>query len=210
MTGFVALVGYFTQVHGGSAFTRQTIDNGRPVFYYRDCMTGKKSRINRKAGRKKIGQAAKGSGGVASPARPYGKIFINKEGKWFHEGVEITHERTLELFSRSIVKDPAGGYLLQVGAERAKIEVEDTPYIVRSVEFNNGSVMLELNDKSSETLDPGSLQVGQKNVLYCRVKSGEFPARFLRPAYYQLMTRLEQDSKGFYLEIGGSKHYLRT
>jgi hypothetical protein len=173
-------------------------------------MTEKKSKINRGAKGKKIARAAESSGGVISSARPYGKIFISKEGKWFHEGVEITHERTLELFSRSIVKDPAGGYMLKVGAERAKIEVEDTPYMVRSVEFNNGSVMIELNDKSSETLDPGSLRVGKKNVLYCRVKTGEFPARFLRPAYYQLMTRLEQDPKGFYLEIGGSKHYFRT
>jgi len=137
-----------------------------------------------------------------------GEIFLDKEGRWFHEGVEITHPRTIELFSRSVVKDDDRGYLLKIGKERARIEVEDTPCFVRSVEFRNNEVFLELNDKSVESLNPCSLRVGKDNVLYCDVKSGQFPARFLRPAYYQLMTRLEQDEKGFYLEIAGSRRYF--
>ena len=46
---------------------------------------------------------------------PRGEIFLDKEGRWFHEGVEITHARTLELFSRSICADAGGGYRLQIG-----------------------------------------------------------------------------------------------
>jgi hypothetical protein len=137
-----------------------------------------------------------------------GRICLDKEGRWFHEGVEITHLRTIELFSKSVVKDNDCGYLLKIGKEWAKIVVEDTPYMVRSVDLRDDSVLIELNDKSVEHLNPASLRVGNDNVLYCKVKSGEFPARFLRPAYYQLMTRLHEDKKGFYLEIRGQRHYF--
>ena len=142
-----------------------------------------------------------------SPAS--GKIFLDKEGRWFHEGVEITHPRTIELFSRSVVKDPSGGYRLQIGKEWAKIEVEDTPYMVRSLEIKKDKIILILNDKSQEELDPTTLWLGKDNVLYCKVKNGEYPARFLRPAYYQIMQFLEEDEKGFFLSLKREKFYLQ-
>jgi len=143
-----------------------------------------------------------------SMTREFGRIFLDKEGKWFHQGVEITHERTLEVFSRSVIKAPGRGYLLAIGPERARIKVEDTPYMVRSVELKDGSASVLLNDRTIEPLDPASLKMGKDNVLYCCVKSGQFPARFLRPAYYQIMTCLDQDKKGFFLQIRGRKCYL--
>ena len=136
-------------------------------------------------------------------------IFLDKDGRWFHEGVEITHQRTLELFSRSVCRDPLGGYRLQIGAERARIAVEDTPYMVREVNFHGAEVELGLNDSSRETLDPRSLRIGRNHVLYCAVKGGAFPARFLRPAYYQLVRHVEQDEAGYFLRFGQSKYYLR-
>lgn len=138
----------------------------------------------------------------------FGEIFLDKDGRWFHCGEEITHERTVELFSRSVHKDPSGGFRLQVGAEWAKIEVEDAPYIVRSVDFQGRQILLALNDKTREELSPETLRVGRKNVLYCDVKSGQFPARFTRPAYYQLMSRLGQDPQGFYIEYDSRRWYF--
>ena len=148
---------------------------------------------------------------MAEPSSPdrWGKIFLDKEGRWFHEGMEITHLRTLELFSRSVCRDADGGYWLQIGRERARIEVEDTPYMVREVSFHEAEVELKLNDGSSEILDPGTLWIGAGNVLYCNVKSEKLPARFLRPAYYQLVSQVEQDEDGYFLELGRKKFYLR-
>ena len=52
-----------------------------------------------------------------------------------------------------------------------------------------------LNDETREPLDPASLRVGAENVLYCRVKGGH-EARFLRPAYYELMRHAEPGRDG--------------
>ena len=132
-----------------------------------------------------------------------GDIFLDKEGRWYHEGVEITHKLTADLFSRSIQRDPEGGYRLVVGLEWAPIQVEDTAFVVRRVDVEDKGALLRLNDGTEEALDPATLRVGDDNVLYCEVKSGTEPARFLRPAYYQLMQNLEEASDGYAVRLGG-------
>ncbi len=147
-----------------------------------------------------------GSGKEGSGARfryEGGLIKLDREGRWFHDGVEITHGRTLDLFNRSIERDPEGGYRLSVGLEYAPIDVEDTPYFVRRVDLTEEGAALRLSDGTDEALDPATLRVGGANVLYCAVKGGEFPAKFLRPAYYQLMERLEETGDGYGVRLGG-------
>jgi len=134
-----------------------------------------------------------------------GEIRLDKEGNWYHEGVKITHKLTADLFSRSIKKGEGGGYVLEIGQEWAPVVVEDTPFMVRSVDLTDAGAVLTLNDGTQEQLDPETLRVGDDNVLYCEVKKGEHPARFLRPAYYQLMKRLVETDDGYALELGGKK-----
>ncbi len=95
--------------------------------------------------------------------------------------------------------------------ERASITVEDTPYVVKSVEGSAADgYVLVLNDDEREPLDPSSLQAGPDNVLYCRVKNGTFAARFLRPAYYHLSECLGMDGRGeFFFEVAGKRYPVR-
>jgi uncharacterized protein len=139
-----------------------------------------------------------------------GEIRLDKEGRWFHEGVEITHQLTLDLFSSSIHLGQDGAYYLIVGPERARIVVEDTPYVVRRVTLEPERALLLLNDRTEETLDPTTLRVGADNVLYCSVKTGAFRARFLRPAYYQLMERLEENQDGYAVRLGNKLWPIRS
>lgn len=132
-----------------------------------------------------------------------GDIFLDKEGRWFHEGVEITHKLTVELFNKSIEKDPEGGYRLVVGPEWSPLTVEDTPYMVREVTVDEDRAGIRLSDGTLEDLDPETLRVGNDNVLYCEVKGARFPARFTRPAYYHIMlNRLEETADGYAIRLG--------
>ncbi len=134
------------------------------------------------------------------------QIFLDKEGRWFHEGVEITHRRTVELFNRSLVADDEGFFFLVAGRERAPVEVEDTPFLVKSIErVGEGGCVLVLSDKSEEPLDPSTLVVSGENVLYCLVKKGRMRARFTRPAYYRFLEDLGEDEEGFYVKLGGRR-----
>jgi len=126
-------------------------------------------------------------------------LFLDKEGRWFHEGVEITHGRTRQLFSKSIRRDSTGRYYVHVGPESAEVIIEDTPYTIASVTLQEEpdgppqGYILHLNDETQEPLESGSLVVSEQNVMYCRVKGGEERARFLRAAYYQICAKLQYD-----------------
>ena len=141
---------------------------------------------------------------------PAGGISIDREGRWRHEGVVITHPGTVALFFRSLEADPSGGCLLRVGGETAPVEVEDAPFVVRSAEISPDAVALLLSDGSRESLDPATLTWAEDHVPYCRVKGGRFSARFSRPAYYLLAEAIEQDEGGAYLlRQGGRTHRLQ-
>ena len=139
-----------------------------------------------------------------------GKISFRRDGNWYSDGERIDNPRISLLFSRSIKRDPGGGYYLQVAEERAPITVEDTPYVVKALEDNErGGFVMVLNDESREPLDPAALEVGAGHVLYTRVKGGDASARFLRTAYYHLSARFEAGDDGrFYVNLGGRRYPL--
>jgi hypothetical protein len=140
-------------------------------------------------------------------------IFIDKEGRWFHKGAEMVRRDIVRFFYERIGVDAMGRYVIRQGPERCYLEVEDTPFVVQKVSFTvdggTQNFSLLLSDDSSELLDPKTLSVGQESVLYCKVKEGRFPARFLRPAYYQLAEFVREEKGGFYLPLNGEKHFIR-
>jgi hypothetical protein len=64
--------------------------------------------------------------------------------------------------------------------------------------------------ENTEALDPASLWVGEENVLYCKITDDKIPARFLRPAYYQLAEFIyeDQEQDSFYLLFRNKRHYI--
>lgn len=145
-----------------------------------------------------------------------GRIVFDHEGRWVHDGVEITHDRTLALLNRSLRRSPSGDYFVEVAGETAPVFVEDAPYVVRRVAESFGpegsldGITLWLNDATSERLDPDSLEVGRGDVLYCKVKNGSFHARFLRPPYYHLAEHFKEDTQTgeYFLRLGSMRHRI--
>lgn len=143
-------------------------------------------------------------------------FWIDREGRWFYQGEEITHRRTYLLYSRSLTTDGRGRLLLRVGREECRVEAEDAPYVVKSVDFVRRAggelkeIDLLLNDETREPLNPETLEVGRENVLYCRVRGGMFAARFSRGAYQLLFPVIRHDEEGrrFFLLLAGKEYPL--
>jgi len=140
-----------------------------------------------------------------------GKISFRHDGHWYNDEERIENPRIALLFSRSLRRNPDGTYFLQVADERASITVEDTPYVVTGVDVDgHGGLVIITNDEVREPLDPSTLEVGDANVLYCRVKRGEFRARFLRNAYYHLAEHFRtDDGENFAIMVGGHRYPIR-
>jgi hypothetical protein len=141
---------------------------------------------------------------------------IDKDGRWFFQGEEITHRKTYLLYSRSLTRDKSGQIILRVGREQCPVEVEDAPFVVTTVEFipygldGQEAIWLTLNDETREKLDPATLRIGPGNIPYCKVREGMFEARFSRNAYQLLVPHIQHDEKEnrFSLSLNKTKYPL--
>lgn len=140
--------------------------------------------------------------------RPCG-IYIDPEGEWYHGENRIIRSDILELLYERLDLAPGLGYVLADPKGRCLLDVADAPYIVSRVDLEKGEnagerIVLGLKHLARrEILDPLTLRVGTNNILYCRIESGRFPARFSRPAYYQLAGLIEESAGEFLIKING-------
>lgn len=134
-------------------------------------------------------------------------IQVDEEGKLFHDGAPMIHPGILELIYESVYFED-GAYFLKVGKQKCQLEVADTFHVVVRAESREDGVEVTINDGSNGMLDLDSLWIGGGDVLYCMIKDGKFPARFMRQAYYQITERLVEHDGGFALDISGKLHPL--
>ena len=143
---------------------------------------------------------------------------IDKEGRWFFREEEITHRRTYLLYCRNLTRDEMGRTILRIGREECSVEVEDAPFVVKTLELihsENGdlkSIGVILNEEIREPLDMTTLRIGADNIPYCRVRGGMFEARFSSGAYQLLAHFIRHDDEGkqFYIVVDGKEYPLLT
>jgi uncharacterized protein len=129
-------------------------------------------------------------------------IRFGKDGRWYADDEPIANRRIADLFSRHVTRGEDGEWWLVVGDERARIEVEDTPFVVARVDGDpSAGFTITLNDGSREPLAGATLRLGDDDVLYCDVKDGRYTARFLRPSQAELLGYAEADGGRFYLPL---------
>ena len=143
-------------------------------------------------------------------------IVIDREGDWHYRGSRMQRSDIVSHLCQHLRRDEASGlYIVQLGNQRCYLEVEDTPLAITGVLHTEeregdkpGQLLLTIKHlETHESLDPESLWIGEQNVLYCRVMADGIPARFLRPAYYQLAEFIHEDREQnrFYLSLGGKR-----
>ncbi|MBW2622482.1 MAG: DUF1285 domain-containing protein [Deltaproteobacteria bacterium] len=141
-------------------------------------------------------------------------IGVDKEGRLWHYGAEMIHKGINRMLMEHVELDEKGRYIIDFNKQRCYVEVEDTFFVILSTEIQSdgrGNIercTLILNDGNQEELDPATLYIGRENVLYAMVKQGGFPARFVRPAYYQLAERILEKDDRFILPFKGRDYPL--
>jgi hypothetical protein len=143
------------------------------------------------------------------PLRPFGLV-LHHDGHWTHEGQLFSNRRLRDLFDRSVrYLAEEGAYVVQVGRFRGFVEVEEAGFFVRSLEVEQGKVVL--SDGSREALDVGSLRTSPRDgALLCSVKKelvpGGVPARFSHSAQADFMNAVEE--AGDSVVLGARKERL--
>lgn len=130
-------------------------------------------------------------------------IYIDKEGRMYHQGAEMIHRGINAVLLAGLDRDETGRYVIEFKGQRCWVEVEDAPLVVRRVDALAGEgFRIYLSDEQEEMLDPSRLWIGPDEAIYTLVRQGRLPARFLRPAYYQLAEHIVEQESGFALAAG--------
>jgi len=138
-------------------------------------------------------------------------IFVDREGEWHYRGAPMIRKDIVGLFLEHLTLSPDGDYVIDLDGQRCRLEVEDTVFVVKRVESGKDNdkgidgFLLLLSDGTREPLSDHTLEIGEGNMLYCRVKQDKFKARFSRPAYYQIASHVEEDEGCFYLPLNGRR-----
>ncbi len=141
-------------------------------------------------------------------------IKIDKDGIWYYLGAHMFRKDILSIFFQCVKIDEDGKYIIDMGREQCYLDVEDTVFVVESVvktkdEEGKEYFKILLTDDTWEELDLTTLYIGKDNVLYCRVKNNQFPARFSRKGYYQLAEFIKEGKDGrFFITLNDEQYII--
>lgn len=114
---------------------------------------------------------------------------IAADGKWYHQGGEITRPAMIRAFSSLLRREVDGGYSLVTPQQKLSIEIEDAPFM--AVELQNDGTgadrMLAFRLNSDDLVVAGpEHKLEWRGVLpYLHVRGGLW-AKLARPVYYEL------------------------
>jgi uncharacterized protein len=113
---------------------------------------------------------------------------IAADGRWYHQGGEITRPAMVRAFSTLLRREPDGGYWLVTPQEKLSIKVEDAPFTAVEVqsEGNHAARKLAFRLNSDDLVIAGpDHAIETRPLLYLHVRDGLW-AKLARPVYYEL------------------------
>lgn len=140
-------------------------------------------------------------------------IRIDRDGRFVHDGAEVTHEGLKRALFRWLdrLPPPDGRYVLRLDDRRfAYFEaVEDTPLVARAARVDGAGVaQLALSDGSEEPLDPATLTVDAAGVLRAWVRGGRLEARLSTSAAAALADSISEVDGHPVLRLAGRSYAL--
>ena len=127
-------------------------------------------------------------------------IRVDREGRFIHEGAEVTHAGLRQALFRWLdrLPPPDDRYVLRLDERRfAYLDVDDTPLVARAARIDlAGTIWLALSDGAEEALDPDTLTVDGAGILRAQVRGGRLEARLATSAVAALGELLTETRDG--------------
>lgn len=137
-------------------------------------------------------------------------IRLDADGRFWHEGAEVTHAGLKAALWRWLDRNPDGRWVLRLDARRfVYLDVDDAPFVVRSLRWEGSRPIARLSDDSEEPLDCASLTLDPHGGARATVK-GRFPARLSTAAWNALAERIVERGGAPELDAEGGPYPLPT
>lgn len=117
------------------------------------------------------------------------EMHIASDGKWFHQGGEITRPAMIRAFSSLLRRDPDGQHWLVTPQQKLSIVIEDAPFIAAELqtegEGEDRTLAFRLNSDDLVFADAEHSIEMRDGLPYLHVRAGLW-AKLARPVYYEL------------------------
>lgn len=114
---------------------------------------------------------------------------ISADGKWFHQGGEITRPAMIRAFSSLLRRDTDGSHWLVTPQQKLSIDVEDAPFFAVEVQTEGSGqqrkLAFRLNSDDLVVAGPAHMIELYNGLPYLNVRGGLW-AKLARSAYYDL------------------------
>lgn len=132
---------------------------------------------------------------------------LSKSGTWYHNGIEFSNPKVIDLFNHSIVWDAEHAcYVVRIGRQQAVFECEDTAYFVTELLDTVVPWQVNISNGTCELLRQDTIRIGAENQFYCLVNE-HHRARFSRSAHQTLLQHaISEDT----IRINGKELQLPT
>ena len=141
-------------------------------------------------------------------------IRVDREGRFIHEGAEVTHGGLKQALYRWLdrLPPPDGRYVLRLDERRfAYLDVDDTPLVARAARVApDGAILLALSDGAEEALDAETLTVDDAGLLRAWVRGGRLEARLASSAVAALADVFTQLDGRPALRVAGQTRPVRA
>ena len=123
-------------------------------------------------------------------------IKIKSNGEWLYKNNLIKKKALIKLFSSVLVADEKGDFYLETPAEKGKIEVEDSPFVITTFAIKGLNKNQEIIFKTN--IDEEIVLSKKNSLFYKKYKQSFIPyivirkninAKILRSVYYQLINK---------------------
>tara|TARA_B100000586_G_scaffold168594_1_gene122984 strand:- start:142 stop:615 length:474 start_codon:yes stop_codon:yes gene_type:complete len=123
-------------------------------------------------------------------------IKIKSNGEWLYQNNLIKKKALIKLFSSVLVADEKGDFYLETPAEKGKIEVEDSPFVIKTFVIKGLNKNQEIIFKTN--IDEEIILSKKNPLFYKEYKENFIPyivirkninAKILRSVYYQLINK---------------------
>ena len=121
-------------------------------------------------------------------------MHIDGDGRWFHEGGEITRKRMVALFATILSCDETGQHWLRTPVEYGRVEVVDAAFIITSMHIGSSTTgqIITMTDNIDRMYEvsaqyPIKMTADKQGIIkpYLLIERG-LRARLSHPVYYEL------------------------
>jgi len=140
-------------------------------------------------------------------------IKIKSNGEWLYQNSLIKKKALIKLFSSVLVADEKGNFYLETPAEKGKIEVEDSPFVIKNFFIRGLNKNQEIIFKTN--IDEEIVLSKKNSLFYKKYKQSFIPyivirkninAKILRSVYYQLVNKFINKNTKNKLKIKSKGH----